>query len=49
VVYHAYGAFEGSVGTKKSYFFPAKNPVDARWEVGGEGRQALSYRLVSAK
>ena len=33
VVYHAYGAFEGSVGTKKSNFFPAKNPVDARWEV----------------
>jgi hypothetical protein len=33
VVYHAYGAFEGSVGTKKSYFFPAKNPVDARREV----------------
>ena len=37
VVYHAYGAFEGSVRTKKRYFFPAKNPVDARREVvGGE-------------
>ncbi len=33
VVYHAYGAFEGSVGSKKKIFFPAKNPVDARREV----------------
>jgi hypothetical protein len=31
--YYAYGAFEGSVGTKKKRFFPAKNPVDASWEV----------------
>jgi hypothetical protein len=31
--YYAYGAFEGSVGTKKRDFFPAKNPVDARREV----------------
>ncbi len=31
--YYAYGAFEGSVGTKKKSFFPAKNPVDARREV----------------
>ncbi len=31
--YYAYGAFEGSVGTKKKRFFPAKNPVDARREV----------------
>ena len=33
VVYHAYGAFEGSVGTKKRNFFTAKNSVDARREV----------------
>jgi hypothetical protein len=33
--YYAYGAFEGSVGTKKKRFFPAKNPVDARREVVG--------------
>ncbi len=31
--YYAYGAFEGSAGTKKRDFFPAKNPVDARREV----------------
>jgi hypothetical protein len=30
---YAYGAFEGSVGTKKRDFFPAKNPIDARREV----------------
>jgi hypothetical protein len=33
--YYAYGAFEGSVGTKKKRFFPAKNPIDARREVVG--------------
>jgi hypothetical protein len=33
--YYAYGAFKGSVGTKKKRFFPAKNPVDARREVVG--------------
>jgi hypothetical protein len=31
--YYAYGAFEGSIGTKKRDFCPAKNPVDARREV----------------
>ncbi len=36
--YYAYGAFEGSVGTKKKIFFPAKNPVDACREVV-EGQQ----------
>ncbi len=33
--YYAYGAFKGSVGTKKKRFFPAKNPVDARRAGGG--------------
>jgi hypothetical protein len=31
--YYAFGAFEGSIGTKKKIFFPAKNPVDAHREV----------------
>ena len=31
--YYAYGAFEGSVGTKKRDFFHAKNPVDVHREV----------------
>ncbi len=31
--YYAYGAFEGSVGTKKRDFFPTENPVDVCREV----------------
>ncbi len=45
-------AFEGSVGSKKKIFFPAKNPVDARrepffvWEWGKGGKLFVKARGV---
>jgi hypothetical protein len=47
VVYHAYGAFEGSVGSKKKIFFPAKNPVDARREREDPAFLPVSCAVVS--
>jgi hypothetical protein len=44
--YYAYGAFKGSVGTKKRDFFPAKNPVDARREVVRGILLAFFHELV---
>jgi hypothetical protein len=46
--YYAYGAIEGSVGTKKKRFFPAKNPVDVRREVVGSTIVASELRVSPA-